>query len=473
MLTEEQLESVNSKSDSLLLIAGPGTGKSTVLVERTARLVEDGAEPEEIMIATFSRKAAESLRHRLAERHPDLAKCRVGTFHSLAFDHMSIKPRVIDEEMSTALLASCSHMHKGKAATQRDITERSSHPAMVHYLSTLNIRGEMDYTGLLLWMLENAELLFVKHLLVDEAQDNDLLQWQIVSKIACTGASVFCVMDPRQQIYEWRGGTYKPGLELRDTLYLTESFRLSPEIAELANRLAVHGVPDLLLKQIKGVGKEGIIQRNWTDNIDYLQFDGTVAVLCRTNRTVDRMSDLLSSRMYSHSVVRRQPKRLTGFIQYLASGMPPNRDILDRVIFPDLSGGENLARLRVAMLKEQYPDPVDLLYSIQFDTNEFQEEMGWWCRLARSGYDLDTLAQVGALHHFETEATSALVVGTIHQSKGLEYDVVIVPEEDYVGSREEHYRLSLVQVTRAKRKLIVCGSDGHLCREVDRLLAGD
>jgi superfamily I DNA/RNA helicase len=348
----------------------------------------------------------------------------------------------------------------------RDITERSKHPAVVSYLSSMNLRGETDYTGLLHWLLENTDSLFIKHLLVDEAQDNDDLQWRIVERVMDCGANVFCVMDPRQQIYEWRGGTYRPGLALRDHLYLTQSWRLSPEIAELSNRLAEMGV-NVPLRPIVGMRESREIERG-VEMIRLASLDDA-AILCRTNRTVEGVCQELDNMEIEYSTIQRKPKQLTALIQYLASGIKPTTDILESVIFPDLRGGEQVARLKADIFREEYPDPVDMLYAIQFDDQEHQDEIDWWARLARSGHSLNSIAQLGAIHPYETEATSGITVSTIHQAKGLEYDTVIVPEEDYVGSRPEHYRLSLVQVTRAKSRLIVCGTEGHLVRELAKL----
>lgn len=462
-LTAEQQAAVDSDSSSLLLIAGAGTGKSTVLVNRAARLVESGIDPKEIMVVTFSREAASSLSHRLAVRNSDLSRCLVGTFHSLAFDLMPVKPVVLDEDTTIERLAGFNAL-TSKPASIGDLACRKDHPSVQMFLSRMKLAGESDYTGLLEWLRDNTDTLWIKHILVDEAQDNDPIQWEIVNRFAAAGVSVFCVMDPRQQIYEWRGATYQPGLQLQDHLYLTQSFRLKQDVAQLSNALAKEGVPDVQLPPIVGMREGAAIERVHRED----KITGQTAILCRTNRTVDRIAKDLAWNGIEHTVIRRKPKQLAPLVNYLATGgSAPN--ILNQVAFPDLSGNGSFAKLKLEKLRREYTDPRDLLSAFQFTTTDLQEELQWWIKLARGCSTIEQVAQTAALWPMQTEVTSGVVVSTVHQAKGLEYETVIVPAEDYVGASPAQYRLSLVQVTRAKQNLFVMFSPGHLSKTLDAL----
>src|SRR5437773_9641392 len=74
-----------------IVLAGPGSGKTRVIVERAARLIDEGlAQPEQLLVLTFSRKAAGDLRERLADRlRQSYASFPVTTFHAFCFALLS------------------------------------------------------------------------------------------------------------------------------------------------------------------------------------------------------------------------------------------------------------------------------------------------------------------------------------------------------------------------------------------------
>jgi superfamily I DNA/RNA helicase len=84
-LNSEQLKAVEHAGGPLLVLAGPGTGKTGVLVARIAHLVgERGVSPERVLALTFSRRAADEMRARVTARVPEAEKVEVRTFHSFA-----------------------------------------------------------------------------------------------------------------------------------------------------------------------------------------------------------------------------------------------------------------------------------------------------------------------------------------------------------------------------------------------------
>ena len=84
-LNADQLRAVEHAEGPLLVLAGPGTGKTGVLVERISHLVANkGVSPERTLALTFSRRAADEMRARVTSRLPDAEKVEVRTFHSFA-----------------------------------------------------------------------------------------------------------------------------------------------------------------------------------------------------------------------------------------------------------------------------------------------------------------------------------------------------------------------------------------------------
>src|SRR6186997_1277134 len=85
-LDADQQRVVDHPGGPLLVLAGPGTGKTTTLVEAIARRIEEGASPDEVLALTFSRKAAEQLRDRVTARvGRTMSTAMASTFHSFAY----------------------------------------------------------------------------------------------------------------------------------------------------------------------------------------------------------------------------------------------------------------------------------------------------------------------------------------------------------------------------------------------------
>jgi len=85
-LDEQQQRVVDHEGGPLLVLAGPGTGKTTTLVEAIVHRIESGTHPDRILALTFSRKAAEQLRDRVAARVGRTMSTSIGsTFHSFAY----------------------------------------------------------------------------------------------------------------------------------------------------------------------------------------------------------------------------------------------------------------------------------------------------------------------------------------------------------------------------------------------------
>ena len=90
---ENQLKVIEYGKGNLLVEAGPGSGKTTVIIERIKHLLNIGVEPESFLIITFTRKAAENLKNKLKEHvsKETLSKMRISTIHSFCLDYLRSK----------------------------------------------------------------------------------------------------------------------------------------------------------------------------------------------------------------------------------------------------------------------------------------------------------------------------------------------------------------------------------------------
>src|SRR3954451_2945696 len=261
VLDEQQQRVVDHGSGPLLVLAGPGTGKTTTLVEAIVRRIEEGTHPDRILALTFSRKAAEQLRDRVAARVGRTMSASIGsTFHSFAYglirryapadlylgplrllsapeqdvvlrelltDHPeSVRwPPSLRHALGTrgfarevhAVLSRAREKELDGEALQR-LGEDNDLPELVaagafleQYLTILDDRGAVDYADLIRRATIEATVhrdelrADYTHVFVDEYQDTDSGQVALLQAIAGGGRNLVAVGDPHQSIYGFRG----------------------------------------------------------------------------------------------------------------------------------------------------------------------------------------------------------------------------------------------------------------------------
>ena len=236
-LDENQLAAVKAPGPAAV-IAGPGSGKTRTLTRRIAWLVrERSCPPERIAAVTFTRRAAREMGERLADLLGEQAAAvRVGTFHRLAIDWTTKltgagPPLVVDEAESLGLLRDVLARSEPAGTPARNVRDRISRwkadglrpgdlageplaEVYAAYQRHLDACGARDYDDLLLDLLEllRADEAVARgaaadqdHLLVDEFQDVNAVQYELVRRLSGSGEGLFVIGDPDQAIYGFRG----------------------------------------------------------------------------------------------------------------------------------------------------------------------------------------------------------------------------------------------------------------------------
>lgn len=260
-LDAEQQRVVDHAGGPLLVLAGPGTGKTTTLVEAIVGRIESGTHPDRVLALTFSRKAAEQLRDRVAARVGSTTSATIGsTFHSFAYglirryapaqlyvgplrllsapeqdvvlrellqDHPeSVRwPEPLRVALGTRGFAREVHAVLSRAREKgldgdelAALGEREGLPELVaagafleQYLTILDDRGAVDYADLIRRATIEATVhrdelrAAYAHVFVDEYQDTDSGQVALLRAIAGGGRDLVAVGDPHQSIYAFRG----------------------------------------------------------------------------------------------------------------------------------------------------------------------------------------------------------------------------------------------------------------------------
>ncbi len=204
----------------LLIVAGPGTGKTRTLTHRVAYLcAELGVYPEECLAITFTRRAAEELRHRLAALLGPVADdVTVGTFHSLGLSILREYPtrvglteafRVADEAERLAALSAA-----GLAEGNAKAALRNGPGDVPGYAKALRERDLVDLDELVtlpVELLRDDPELALRYqarwgwIFVDEYQDVDAAQYELLRLLCPKDGNLCAIGDPDQAIYSFRG----------------------------------------------------------------------------------------------------------------------------------------------------------------------------------------------------------------------------------------------------------------------------
>jgi len=288
-LNTRQQEAVEHGEGALLVLAGAGSGKTRVLVQRIARLIEhERVAPYEILAVTFTNKAARELVDR-CERAigPPARDVWAGTFHGIgarllrrhaeqlgypaaftifdADDQLRLLKTLLDEENidESVLPPEAVRAFIERQKNEARLPEAAEHHAgpggvldskLVELYDTYQRRlmrlGAMDFGDLIVNVVrlfrDEPELLAryqqrFRHVLVDEYQDTNHAQYLIVSMLAARHGNICVVGDDDQSIYGWRGADLRNILEFErafpgaTTVHLDQNYRSTGNIIEAAH----------------------------------------------------------------------------------------------------------------------------------------------------------------------------------------------------------------------------------------------
>lgn len=264
-LTEQQANVADHTSGAMLVLAGAGSGKTTVVAHRTCNLLRDGADPERMLMMTFSKKAAREMADRIQRLYGDREatdKVTVNTFHGFGFSLLRDFPEFCEREKSISLVdeADSKGLYRRIARdvlnwdmentpvdrwyglwslikqdgcnvydprlsnrvaaylTKRFNLDQDKAASCVELFSRYerykredNVCDFDDFVLLpTLSLVKNPEMLEevaarYDHITVDEAQDTNLVQYKLIQSLGRPHGNLVLVGDDDQSIYSWRG----------------------------------------------------------------------------------------------------------------------------------------------------------------------------------------------------------------------------------------------------------------------------
>lgn len=590
-----QLKAVKHKTGPMLVIAGPGSGKTTVLTARIRNLIEEySVNPANILVITLTKAAANEMKSRFNNMMGRSTNVTFGTFHAVFFMILraaynysvdsiikeDVRQNIIKQaiersrlepddlnEMVSNITGEISRVKTEtidiNAYYSASCPEEEFRDIYKYYVKTLKKMGLIDFDDMLLYcheLLTTRRDILAKwqqkyqYILIDEFQDINKIQYDIIKLLAKPQDNLFIVGDDDQSIYGFRGS--KPEIMLNfdkdypdtDKVILDTNYRSTGNIVSAAGKVIAHNKVRFA-KNINTVNDPG-------DKVDIIEFNTQAE---EYEKIIDNIrKESASGGNYSdNAVLFRTNSTAAGFVRKLVEYSVPfvTRDGVPNV-FEHWIARDVITYMNIAMGSRKRSDFLQIINrpkryigrdyladaEISFDNLEkYYEDKNWMIeRVDRLKYDILAMAsmspyaminylrkgvgydgyldeyaqshnmQVRELYdvmdelmesarNFKTfnewfayideygtklresyaamDKQNAVILTTMHSSKGLEYPVVYIIDANeeitphkkavFVPEIEEERRMFYVAMTRAKRRLNIYYARKRYNKEIE------
>jgi len=316
-LNPQQQQAIMANAGPVLVLAGPGSGKTRVLTQRIAYLIGSmGVRPYHIFAVTFTNKAAREMKDRVVNLlGQQTIGLTLGTFHGScarilrreaehlpfdsnyvifdADDQIRVVKQVLKDLNIDEKLYRPQGIHAGISRAKNELIfvdkfsagsykEEVVKRAYEGYQQTLLASNAVDFDDLLLWtahLLENNLAVRERyarryqHILVDEFQDTNMAQYTLLKHLASYHQNIFVVGDADQSIYRWRGADYRNVLRFErdfpdaEVILLEQNYRSSQTILDIAMAV-IDRNPQRTKKKLfteRGCGSKVVLHETYDD----------------------------------------------------------------------------------------------------------------------------------------------------------------------------------------------------------------
>ena len=470
-LDEAQEHAIKNENNQLIITAGPGAGKTTILTRRIAYLIsQKNVPPESCLAITFTKKAAGEMRERLKKLLPeDFNKINIHTFHSLCFSILKQnyqqagldKDFMVISEQEKKLLEK--EYKKDKMLVFDDLISL-----------TLKLFEENPS------IKESYQKLF-QFVSVDEYQDIDKNQYKLIKLLVPQEGNICAIGDPNQAIYGFRGGNPKffnnfaEDYPKAKIINLKNNYRSAANIVDASNQM---------LNSFNIISKYGMNNEKIT--LYTAQTDKAEAEFI-----VKTTEDMIGG----HSFFSLDSNRASGegsnlsfsdfaILYRTSSQIAPVEEALKRSGMPYAKFSNNLLcdNKHIQTLIKKLTSNIEITEQLKLFKQEFSDKIEdyiWeFLSSLASNYnskdefihELSLLSEIDLLD----KRADRIALMTLHASKGLEFECVFITglEEEIVPfylaqtqqELEEEKRLLYVGMTRAKQKLFLTRAEKRLWR---------
>lgn len=483
-LNQEQNEAMLHDNGPMIVLAGPGTGKTSTLAARYERLSKK-YKPQDVLAITFTKAAADELKHRLSQKSKiDPKSIQASTFHSLSMSLSRMYPsafsffskRKLANDVRTAYLAQEAAgiakfkedeplekilAIKDSMTDLKDVEDESLVKLIKVYNERLKTAQEYDFSDLIIETLkvlqDNDQLIKSirakwPYIMVDEYQDVNKSQAMMTDQLAGINGNLWVVGDDDQALYSWRGGDVQLMLNFpkrhdkTKMVNLVTNYRCPPSVLRAAGSLIARNrlrFSKTLKANSTGIERpiiQGFANSFQESNKILMQIEEflktykptEIAVLARSSSALGPIERILSKANINHSLKgappfweRSSPQTALALIQVL---MEEKWDIPTKNV-PEWMKKAVLDKRRT---KAFIPNAM-LVCNFLKDTppkNASQETKRAWIHLAQEALDeikdCETTKELLSRIKNSKPIDDGIVLSTIHSSKGLEWPVVIV-----------------------------------------------
>ena len=530
-LNQKQWQAAKSAARDIVVIAGPGTGKTKTLVERIIHLLEQGTPAEKIIAVTFTVKAARELKQRISNRINDPKKVKsmhIGTFHALARQMLKAdnQEKILINQYSAQILAqeiidkfqlklTPAKLLRMISAEKNMLKKELSKEIYQAYQQKLAAYQAQDFDDLLTNALvlakSNPQLTQGAHLLLDEFQDINDLQYQLLEAWNKTAVSLFLIGDPDQSIYGFRGAKasvisgFLQDHPHAQKITLTDNYRSTKDILACAASLFaddsahIQAKRDLSLPVLRvdaqsplseGIfiareierligGIDMITAHQHKDNSQNSISPADIAVVYRTHKQAEHIAYCLETAGIPYTISGREDYLADEQIQLCLAFFRLLKDPHDQLA--RMNCQKKIDQKKLSLLEENFMEivnqakPLDLIEEWidknYLSGNPAMEKLKNSALLYPSiGEFLDSILlgeESDIIRNSSQAIMDSVSLMTLHAAKGLEFPVVFIAgikegllpfhgtdsEDDF----EEEKRLFYVGMTRAKDQLFLLG----------------